>query len=227
MPDIDTILTPTTKDTVLGPIPEAKPPGVPEPTPEPQAQPGAGEKEIPAAVEAAKKEWPVLAPHLDNFKIQFGDTAAGDQRQLEYYPPWETDNPNPGKSTIEIYRKDMSPDELKSAIAGDALHHLGSVDPRTNSPVDPKFMALKVELGDSLTPKQLAIDRKVYAEEGNGDGRSFDDWMHESRLDAYIRGYLTPDKVDEWRKQNTYTPEQKATLNKMQAYLSGKSEGEH
>ncbi len=165
------------------------------------------------------KEWPTLGKHLDKFVVQYGKSDAGDDRQLEFYPPWETDNPNPGRPTIEIYRTDLGKEGTKSAIAGDALHYLGAVDPATNKPVDEKFVALKQQLRDSLTPKQIALDQRVHAEEG--DGRSFEDWMNQSRTDAYIRGYLTPDKADEWRRQGTYTPDQTKILDAMRAHLEG------
>jgi hypothetical protein len=44
--------------------------------------------------------------------------------------------------------------------------------------------------------------------------------MDRSRVDAYIRGYLTPDERDEWRQQGTYTDDQKRLLDQMQQYLT-------
>jgi hypothetical protein len=44
--------------------------------------------------------------------------------------------------------------------------------------------------------------------------------MDVSRTDAYLRGYLTPDANDEWRKQGVYTPEQTKILDEMKGYLT-------
>ncbi len=55
----------------------------------------------------------------------------------------------------------------------------------------------------------------------NPDAMPFDKWMQMNRGDAYIRGYITPDQNDEWRKNNVYTDKQKVLLETMKAYLQG------
>ena len=54
---------------------------------------------------AVQAQFPRLAPYLSNVNIQQGQKAAGDDRGLEFYPPWESRNPNPGKITLELFEQ--------------------------------------------------------------------------------------------------------------------------
>jgi hypothetical protein len=166
-------------------------------------------------IEAVAKQYPALSPYMGNAKVQYGDQAASAGRQLEFYPPWESDNPNPGAVTLELFQQ-MQGQPLQQAIAGDMLHLLGAVDPRTGQAVDPKWSQMRQQLIDSRTDKQRAMDQKVYRDEG--DKRSFDDWINQSRADAYVRGYITPDAANEW--QQVYTPDQVKILDQMRGYLT-------
>jgi hypothetical protein len=166
---------------------------------------------------AVAQQYPALAPHLGNFIVQWGPAQA-DARQLEFYPPWERDNPNPGKTTLELYNRDLNGAALQNAVAGDALHLLGAVDPRTGEPVDQRYYAMKQQLLGSLTPQQQSIDRRAYERErAFGDPGPYDDWMQRSRLDAYIRGRLTPDANDAWGR--AYNTQQLNLLEGMRNYL--------
>lgn len=166
-------------------------------------------------------QYPALAPHVNAMALQWGTPETGANRgHLEFYPPWESDNPNKGQSTLEFYDPQMQGNALQSAIAGDSLHLVGAVDPRTNRAVDPQWLAMKRALVGSLTPQQLAVDQRAYEmDKQRGETRPFDDWMQDSRADAYIRGYITPDAADEWRKKGTYTPDQSNLLTAMKQYL--------
>lgn len=173
------------------------------------------------ALAGVGNQYPALQPHMGNFIVQQGKDP-NDGRQLEYYPPWEANNPNQGKNTIELY-KNMQGQELQSSIAGDALHYLGSVDPRTNQPIDTNYYAMKQNLINSLTPQQRAIDQQAYQQElpmYHGKPPTYDDWMNSNRSDAYIRGYITPDVNDEWRKKGVYNTQQQQMLEGMRQYLS-------
>ena len=162
-----------------------------------------------------------LARHKDTFNLTTKSAVPGDRRQLEYYPPWEDRNPTPGKATLELYNTGESPEITKNLITGDMLHYLGSVDPRTSQEVDPTFMALKKQFMTTLTPEQIAVDRRAYEHEKSmyETPPSFDDWMAINRGDAYLRGFLTPDANDEWRKQGVYTPAQTEILKSIQQYM--------
>jgi hypothetical protein len=130
---------------------------------------------------------------------------------IEFYSPDEPESPQPGRPTIEVFDADLKGKALETAIMGDMLHHLPSVDQT--------FAGMREQLRSTLTPEQLAIDQKAYekSKAEYGEDRPFEDWMHISRLDAYVRGRLAPDKNDEWK--DAYTPEQKTLIDGMGEYL--------
>ncbi len=161
------------------------------------------------------KQYPALQPYLKDVRVQRGMGEG----HLEFFPPWEEQNPNPGKMTLEIRDPSLKGDELNKAIAGDMLHMLGATDPRSGKSVDPQWLTLKNDLLSKRSPRSQEIDRREYQREEPQGHRSFEDWMAQSRGDAYIRGYLTPDTADEWRKRGVYTPEMTQTLDKMSQYL--------
>ena len=129
--------------------------------------------------------------------------------KLEFYPPDELYNPNPGKPTIEIFDPNLKGQFLNRAVFGDMLHYIPKVNKNFNN-LREKFKA-------SLTPQQKDVDKRAYkySQQKFGEKRSFDKWNEMTRIDAYIRGYLAPDERDEWRKSGTYTEEQKNILNEM------------
>lgn len=164
--------------------------------------------------------FPGLAPHVQGAVIQRGPPQQHGGH-LEFFPPHEAYNPNPGKVTVEVYNPDLTGPRLTDAVAGDMLHHLGgaSLDGRN---VDPAFAGMKQQFMRSITPQQRAVDQREYEHaRGEGEQRDFDTWMNQSRGDAYVRGYLFPDANDEWRKQGVYTPEQTQTLEKMRRHIGG------
>ena len=130
---------------------------------------------------------------------------------IEFYSPNEKYNPRPGKPTVEIFDKNLKGEALKKAIFGDMLHYLPEVDPQ--------FAKSRSDLVKSLTPEQLAIDKKAYdtAVQKYGEKRPFTDWFAINRQDAYLRGYLAPDANDEWK--DAYTPNQIEVLKNLQQYL--------
>jgi hypothetical protein len=162
------------------------------------------------------EQYPRIGSHLDSFAVERGPNLS-DGRQLEYYPPDEAWNPHPGKSTIEIYKPDVEPDELRNLIAGETLHLLGGRNEK-GVPNDAKFAALKDALIESRTPDQRSTDARVWKER-YADQMPYEDFIKRSRADEYAMGYLFPDAADEWRKQNTYTDEQKKLLEQMRAHL--------
>ncbi len=162
--------------------------GAPAIIPEQKPDPSLGE---------VGKAYPKLVQYLPQVTVQRGKPEPNDNRQLEFYPPWESRNPNPGKITIEMYRDFHGP-ERTNAIAGDLLHYIGARNPSTKQPIDPKYWAMKQQVVKSRTPEQKYLDDRLYEEaKRRGESRSFEDWMQESRADAYIRGWITPDQADE------------------------------
>ncbi len=175
---------------------------------------------------AVAQAFPRLAPYLSNVRVQQGTKAAGDDRGLEFYPPWESENPNPGKITLELFDKMQGP-ELTGALGGDLLHYIGSRDPKTGKPIDPQYWAMKQAVMKARTPQQDAMDRREYenAKKNEGEARSYQDWLEQSRIDAYIRGYVTPvlggKYPDEWRKQGQYnSPVMKQAVEKIRQYVT-------
>jgi len=164
------------------------------------------------------KAYPRLAPYMSNAVVRRGQTA--DDRQLEYYAPWASDNPNPGKSTMEIYNKDLQGDDLRDAVALDMLHHLGGVKP-DGTPVDPAYFALKQKMTDAIMAANKPMDRDAYQEDLKKypDSGSYEQWMAHNRADAYIRGYVNPRLNPEWQHPGIYTQPMQATGNRIREYL--------
>jgi hypothetical protein len=156
-------------------------------------------------------------PRLQNQDIQARFNPApppGNRGSLEFYPKDEAHNPTPGQTLIDVFdpRLLQNQGELRQALFGDALHAM----PET----DPNFHAMREELWNSRVPWQQRMDQRSY--ETSGDTRPYDQWADVSRKDAWIRGYLAPDRNDEWR--GSYSPDQVAILNRMREYLQNGTE---
>src|SRR4249919_2320053 len=86
--------------------------------------------------------YPGLAPTLRDADVAYAAPPPGGvDRYMEYYPPWEGNSPSPGRPRFELYPKfqGMSALEQLQMLAGDTLHHLGAIDPRTGQAVDPAW----------------------------------------------------------------------------------------
>lgn len=160
------------------------------------------------------KAFPRLSPYLSKVAITQGKkTNPTDDRGLEFYPPWESTNPQKGNITLELFDNLKGP-QLTSALGGDLLHYLGAVDPSTRKPVDPDYWKLKQAVLGARTPEQDAVDHREYtnAIKRNGEKRPYREWLQDSRIDAYIRGYVTPELTgrypDEWRRNGWYNAPQ-------------------
>ena len=171
---------------------------------------------------AVAQKFPRLKPYLSMVDITQGKTRQGDPRGLEFYPPWESENPHPGRITLELYRN-FTPEQMTGALGGDLLHYLGGGNPQSNQPIDPRYRQLKQAVLSARTPQQDALDHRMYSQEvKRGEGRSFQDWLWQSRGDAYIRGWITPDEADEWRQHGFYRdPKMKQAVEAISQYLAG------
>lgn len=179
-------------------------------------------------LEEVGKQFPRLKPYLSNVKIQQGKkTDPNDDRGLEFYSPEHKENPNPGKITLELF-DDMQGQQLTTALGGDLLHYLGGYDYKAGKPIDPKYWAMKQAVLKARTPHQEATDRQIYEQERKqypGTG-TYDDWLQESRIDAYIRGYVTPEMggryPDEWRRNGFYKdPKMLKAVEAIKQYVTG------
>lgn len=168
------------------------------------------------------KQYPKLAVGNDPTKTKLliapleriaAAKTAGSGR-LEYWPPLEegtTDfkHPAPGNTAIEVYDSKLrdNPELLKQAVFGDLLHGMRN---------DPEFDKYRQEFKGNFTPQSIAMEQR----QGN---RSIND----SRLDEYIRGYISPDENAEFlnaykKGEPIYSQKQIELLNKMKEYLGVK-----
>jgi hypothetical protein len=153
-----------------------------------------------------------------NIKATSGQGPHYSETTPFYEPrPW---NPFSGVNAVQVQPKGqaLAQPDLKNLLGGEALHVLGGVNPNTQQPIDPTFMNLKMRFLNSMTPEQLTTDRMTYR--NSGDTRPFDQWMQNSRLDAYLRPGLFPmSKGMDPGWFSTYTPDQLSILQNMQGYL--------
>lgn len=171
---------------------------------------------------AVGKKYKALSPYMAQSEIVQSPKAPGDDRHLEFYPPYESDNPKPGKITFELFDK-MAPQDKENAVAADALHYLGGYsDAAGQKPVDPQWLKMKNELMSYRSAPQRAIDQEVY-DGGHDPGDSMDAWLQRSRADAYVRAGVFPAQNPEWQlpegDPEGPTPDQRAIYAKMGAYL--------
>ena len=155
-----------------------------------------------------------------NLRVRRGLTRA-DGRLLEFFPEWEPYSPSPGSHTIEVYEPGLKGSVLHDSVAGDAMHLLGAVDPRTQAPVDSIFRAMKESFKAAMSPRAMEREQIVYQKlvELGRESRSFEDYFDRSRLDAYIRAGLFPMVNPDWQKPGVFTPDQLGLLERMREYL--------
>lgn len=170
----------------------------------------ADNKEMDDALSSVLKKY----PKLQGYDWAIVDSRGKDSKHggsIEFYSPDESESPVPGKPTIEVFDKNLKGDKLERALFGDMLHHLPSVDPQ--------FEEMRQKLQASLTDEQKAVDQKSYekAKSDYGEDRPIDQWMNQSRLDAYVRGRLAPDDNNDWK--DVYTEDQHKLLNDLEDYL--------
>ena len=142
----------------------------------------------------------------------------------EFYPSDEGRSPNPGIPTIEVRDKGLSGSdaELDATIFGDALHQM----PLSN----PDFRAAKSEFMASMGPFEHRVLQSMYAQAiGEGDQRSYEDFVDQSGADAFIRDYMFQEHgtipggrpfVDGWpNRDGAYMP----ALEKMRNMVFGQA----
>jgi hypothetical protein len=178
--------------------------------------------------DAISQQYPGLQPYVSKLAIQRGQTSGpDDDRQLEFYQPWQSDNPNPGKITTELFNKNLQGQDLTETVAGDMLHHLGTTDPSTNQPVNPTWMDMKNRLIGAMGPDQNQMNNEAYQQEKSNpsyETGSYDDWMKNNRSDAYIRGALFPKQNPEWQEDGIYNPAMQSVAGEMRNYLTHKAQ---
>lgn len=171
------------------------------------------------ALENVFKKYPRFTKTIDpaNTEVLFApkERVRG-ENQLEYWPSTEEGTPDfphpkPGKTVLEVYSDKLKQDPklLEQAIYGDLLHGMRN---------DETFSVLRDEFKKGVSPQTLEFEKK----NGNFEGLNDD-----SRLDAYIRGYLAPDEADEWGKNQrsgvpVWSDKQLKILDIMKKYIGSK-----
>lgn len=188
------------------------------------AAPAAAPENFQPVIDSVSQQFPALAPYAKNLAIQRGTSnGPDDDRQLEFYQPWEKENPNPGKITTELYNKDLKGQDLTDTVAGDMLHHLGTIDPATGQPIDSKWLDMKQRLIAAMGPEQAQMDKQAYEQEKANPAYEtgpYDDWVKNNRSDAYIRGAIFPNQNKEWQQDGIYNPAMQAVTGEMRDYLT-------
>ncbi len=170
------------------------------------------------------RAYPGLAKYTPNTTVQWGQPSGPqDDRQLEYYPPWESDNPNAGRNTVELYNRNLTGQDLTDSVALDMLHYAGATDPRTGQPVDPKYYALKKAIVDQLDKRKAAWDVADYKDNAKyGPMPTWQDYLMNNRADAYIRAMVSPRMNPEWNNPALFTPEMQQIGSQIRAYLQSR-----
>ena len=176
-------------------------------------------KDISKAMSNIYEEYPVVIGWgikvIDERGTPLGLEAMERGGKAEYFRQDETGhpsrpNPHLGTPTIEIYDPSVSGKSLENLIFGDMLHH---------AKVDPEFDELRNKFKKSITRTQHMIDKNAYKrdQQERGEDRPYEQWHDVSRLDAYIRGAISPDAQDAWA--GSYTPQQEELINAMKTLL--------
>lgn len=209
------------------PTPEPPDPGYAQPPPEANTDPDTGQPQPPQqgpggrapATGGALDQLYSQYPGLKQYDIQTLDSSVGGKdwkgqpyngRQMEFYPPDETDNPNPGKPTIEDFSGHLNP---KDALGEVFSHYLPKQDPR--------FGAARDRFIQSIDAKQRGMLQGDYQQDIRsgvyGTKRpSFDEWLNNQGGDAFFRGYV----ADQYPKE-FYRPDQVEIFKPLLAQLRG------
>lgn len=172
-----------------------------------------------STVQAVKRQYPLLA----DAPLRLVKGAANLPYEDETYQPWSEGNPFPGNVTVQIrHAQPKTPQDLHDLLSSEALHYLGITKP-SGEPVNPQWWALKQQFRGAMTPKDMELARQHWNEEqASGEKRSFDDFMNQSYLDMFFRGYMFPkSQGQEWVDRiGKWPPAQTKILDRMQQLLT-------
>jgi hypothetical protein len=162
----------------------------------------------PSLQEQTADEYQGIADHLRQAAFRVSPQQPGDSRQLEFYPPGETDSFDPTRAAIEVFNPKTRPID----VAGDLVSHYLARGK------DPTITKAYRNFETSLTPKQQAMLQEQYqwAQKNEGEKRPFDEWYQMTGLPAYFRGYLFKQWPD---SEHYYTPQQILDFNTLNQYL--------
>jgi hypothetical protein len=178
-------------------------------------------EDFPEIMKEIKLEYPKVSEWGMQVVDKRKEKQDRDIGQLEFFHPEDSgppDKPNPyfGTPTIEVYNPELKGEDLKRAILGDMLHYA----PFKNSEFNELRDELRTEvLSGEMSERNKIIDTNAYkrAKKQFNEKRPYEKWFEISRLDAYIRGKLAPDRNNSWK--DSYTPKQLGILEKMEKSL--------
>ena len=173
------------------------------------------------AMAAVNQQYPTIGQH------KIGVSKGMGEYYSEFYPPWETGttaapHPFPGTPHIQVMSKGsaLEGQDLQNLLAGESLHHLGSINPIDNIAVDPTWQMMKQSFAKSAPPHQIQADRQAYLDEvKQGETRPFDQWYAQSRGDVWLRHGLFPLASEATDTTNWFSAEQRSWLTHMKSYL--------
>ena len=174
------------------------------------------------AMSIVNQQYPMIGQH------HIGVSKGTGPYYSEFYSPWESGKPDaphpvPGTPHILLHEKGIAfqGQDLQNLLAGESLHHLGSVNPTTNQPVDPLWYKWKQYFSTFATLEQTRADRQAYLDEvkNNGETRSFDQWYDQSREEVWLRHGLFPLASEATDKTDWFSLKQKQLLQYMKSYL--------
>jgi hypothetical protein len=184
--------------------------------------------------EKAKKEY----PYLSGQDIAYDYTPIEKAGFLETFDPVETGDPNnpltqrPANIPLGQYGIQVrSPQATPAMIMGDAISHVfNQVNPKTGQPVDPAYYQLYQQFVNTMqTPEwqqRLAKDyetekEQLAKEKSNLDLGTFQHYIQNNRIPAYMRGYVMKQWDDDWNK-SWMSPQQQQILDQIKSYLKVK-----
>lgn len=187
-----------------------------QPTPQPTPDP------INAAMQSVQSKYPIFK------NIPMAVTRASGPYESETYMPWDEENPQKGKLHVQLRSQGVQAQtgqQLHDTIASEGLHYLGAKQP-DGQPVNPQWYALKQQFQQALTPRDVELAKQRWQEEQkNGEKRPFQQFMDQSYLDMFFRGYLFPqNQGPEWvARQGKWPPQQAQIMEKARALMQGQN----
>lgn len=152
-------------------------------------------------------------PYLKDKGIDFIYTPnAGAGRMLEFWPPDEQGDPSSprpkelpiGRSGVQAFKSGVSPED----VLGDYVSHYGVTK-------DPQLAQLYQQFQASV-PDSVMRQRYAYHVQNLGEKRPYDQWLKQTGMPEYFRGYT----FNQWQDaQKMYSPDQLKILDQVKAYL--------
>jgi hypothetical protein len=173
----------------------------------------------PGPFQNALDQYPILQGLGIGYKYSPG---ASEGNMLEFWPAGETGDssfPRPtsldiNKPSVEVYSDKTRPID----ILGDVVsHYLVNTDPV----VKKAYQDFRNSIATNPEQSQRLLEQYQYAQQNEGEKRSFGEWVNTSGMPAYFRGYT----FDQWPadvKQQFYTDKQRAQLDALMTYLQAK-----